>query len=58
MAVPAMPPLALGTSYQALWENLLSVEAATTSAPAAWNSDSLSERPVISVGQTKVKSSG
>jgi len=56
--VPAMPPFVRGVSSHALCENLLSVETARTSALRDWNSDSLSEKPVISVGQTNVKSSG
>lgn len=53
-----MPPLLRAVLYQARWEYWLSVEIATTSAPRCWNSDSLSEKEVISVGQTNVKSSG
>ncbi len=58
MFSPAMPPLFLGISAQALCEYWLSIEQPRTSAPRFWNSDRLSEYALISVGQTKVKSRG
>ncbi len=56
--MPWMPPLLRETSAHALCEKRESMEQPTTSAPRAWNSDRLSEKALISVGQTKVKSSG
>ena len=53
-----MPPFLRGVSAQALCENLLSTETPRTSVLRSLNSDSLSEKPLSSVGHTNVKSSG
>ena len=45
-------------SHQARWEKWESVEQAIAEQPSASNSAARSEKAMISVGQTKVKSSG
>ena len=53
-----MPPCAAGVFLQARCVYSESTETPMTSTPRLWNAASLSSKAMISVGQTKVKSSG